>query len=111
MSGRPVETPTRASVQETTLDLLWIAGSVACFAGAGRAHLYRGVLAAAAPPEAFAGSEHLERALAGYTAVLNSLRHPFQVQVRTEHTDVDAYVQRWETRGRQLPSGASRARA
>jgi hypothetical protein len=103
MSSRPAEVPARASVQETTLDLLWIADGVACFAGVGHTRLYRGVLAAAAPPEAFAGSEHIERALAGYTALLNSLRHPLEVQVRTHATDVDAYVERWETRSRLLP--------
>jgi hypothetical protein len=76
---------------------------VACFAGIGHGRLNRGVLAAAPPPEAFAGSEHIERALAGYTTLLNSLRHPLQVQVRTDATDVDAYVERWETRTRLLP--------
>jgi hypothetical protein len=103
MTGRPADPAARASLQETTLDLLWIADGVACFAGAGRARLYRAVLAAAPPPEAFAGSEHADRALDGYVAVLNSLTHPLQILVRPDPTDVDAYAERWQARSRRLP--------
>jgi hypothetical protein len=100
-SARP--TPSPSSIQETTLDLLWIADSVACFAGVGKRQLYRAVLSLAGPPEAFAGSEHAERALAGYAAVLNGLEHPVQFLVRGEALDISGYADRWETAALRLP--------
>jgi hypothetical protein len=98
-----VTTSCPSSVQETTLDLLWIADGVACFAGPKRAPLYRAVLAAAAPPEAFAGSEHVERALAGYAAVLNGLEHPLHLLTRTVEMDVATYGARWDSAAGRLP--------
>jgi hypothetical protein len=91
-----------SSVQETALDLLWIADGVACFAGAGAARLYRAVLALAGPPEAFAGSDHAERALAAYAAFLNSLEVPLQFLVTAAHLDVDGYAAGWDARERAL---------
>jgi len=97
-----------SSIQETTLDLLWIAHDVACFAGLGKSLLYRAVLAVAGPPEAFAGSDHADRALAGYAAFLNSLQCTVQFLVHAEDVDAGAYAQRWEARVRQLPPALAR---
>jgi hypothetical protein len=93
-----------SSIQETTLDLLWIDNGVVCFAGTKSAPLYRAVLAVAGPPEAFAGSEHADRALAGYGAVLNGLEHPLHLLMRSEEMDVAAYAARWDTAAGRLPS-------
>jgi hypothetical protein len=101
---QPARITTRpSSIQEATLDLLWIADRVACFAGPKHAPLYRAVLAVAGPPEAFAGSEHAERALAGYAAVLNGLEHPLQLLARTEEMDVATYAGRWDNAASRLP--------
>jgi hypothetical protein len=102
--SRPGNTTHLSSIQETTLDLLWIADGAVCFAGSKRAPLYRAVLAVAGPPEAFAGSEHAERALSGYAAVLNGLEHPLQLLTRTEDMDVAAYAARWENAAARLPA-------
>src|SRR5438093_10289670 len=94
----------RASIQATTLDLLWIHDGVVCFAGAGGgAPLFRAVLALEGPahtPRALAAGD--PGALAGYRALLGHLDHPLQVLVRTEPVDATARAARWETRATAL---------
>src|SRR5437870_8491546 len=94
----------RASIQATTLDLLWIHDSVVCFAGARvGAPLFRAVLALDGPahtPRALAAGD--PGALAGYRALLGHLDHPLQVLVRTEPVDATVRAARWETRAATL---------
>src|SRR5438105_1880512 len=86
----PTGRQSRASIQATTLDLLWIHEGVACFAGArSNAPLFRAVLAVDGPahtPRALAATD--PGALAGYRALLGHLDHPLQVLVRSEPLDV-----------------------
>jgi len=101
--------PTRswpgASIQATTLDLLWIHDGVVCFAGARRdAPLFRAILALDGPahtPRALAAGD--PGALAGYRALLGQLDHPLQVLVRAEPVDTAARSARWEARAAVLP--------
>jgi hypothetical protein len=95
----------RASIQATTLDLLWISGSVVCFAGPRpEAPLYRAVVAASGPPQTPRGlAESGAGALAGYRAMLGGLDHPIQVLVRPEAFDAAGEAARWETRAAALP--------
>src|SRR5256885_4269851 len=95
----------RASIQATTLDLLWIHDGVVCFAGGrGGAPLFRAVLALGGPahtPRALAAGN--PGALAGYRALLGHLDHPLQVLVRTEPVDAADRSARWEGRAGILP--------
>src|ERR687885_801766 len=71
----------RASIQATTLDLLWIHDGVVCFAGPpGAAPSFRAVL-----------------------ALLGHLAHMLQVLVRTEPMDATAMAARWDARAAVLP--------
>jgi hypothetical protein len=101
----PTGSRPRASIQGTTLDLLWIRDSVVCFAGArSDAPLFRAVLALDGPvhtPRAVAAID--PGALAGYRALLGQLDHPLQVLVRTELVDVAARAARWDARAAVLP--------
>jgi hypothetical protein len=100
------ETRRRASIQATTLDLLWISVGVVCFAGPQPdAPLYRAVLTVAGPPQTPRGlAESGAGALAGYRALLGGLDHPVQVLVRPELFDAGAEAVRWEARAPELPA-------
>jgi hypothetical protein len=102
--SRP-EARRRASIQATTLDLLWISGGVVCFAGPRPdAPLYRAVLAASGPPQTPRGlAESSAGALAGYRALLGGLDHLVQILVRPEPLDVASEAARWEARAATLP--------
>ena len=94
----------RASIQATTLDLLWISAGVVCFAGPRPdAPLFRAILGLAGPPQTPRGlAEAGAGALAGYRAVLGGLDHPFQILVRPELFDAAAEAARWEARASVL---------
>jgi hypothetical protein len=94
------ETRRQASIQATTLDLLWISGGVACLAGPHPdAPLYRAILALAGPPQTPRGlAESGAGALAGYRAMLGGLDHPIQILVRPERFDASADAARWDAR-------------
>ena len=98
------ETRRRASIQATTLDLLWISGGVVCFAGPRPdAQLYRAILAVTGPPQTPRGLAESEAgALAGYRALLGGLDHPVQILVRPELLDAGAEATRWDTRAAAL---------
>jgi len=97
--------PRRASIQATTLDLLWIRDGVVCFAGArDSAPLLRAVLSLDGPahtPRALADAD--PGALAGYRALLGSLDHRVQVLVRTEAANTAAEAARWDACAGNLP--------
>jgi hypothetical protein len=104
--GQPrSETRRRASIQATTLDLLWISGGVVCFAGPQPdAQLYRAILAVAGPPQTPRGlAESGAGALAGYRAMLSGLDHPVQILVHPEPFDAAAEAARWDARAAALP--------
>jgi hypothetical protein len=104
--GQPrSQTRRRASIQATTLDLLWISGSVVCLAGPQPdAPLYRAVLTLAGPPQTPRGlAESGAGALAGYRAMLGGLDHPIQIMVRPERFDAAAEAARWDARASVLP--------
>jgi hypothetical protein len=104
-TGQPrSEMRRRASIQATTLDLLWISGGVVCFAGPRPdAQLYRAILAVAGPPQTPRGlAESCAGALAGYRALLGGLDHPVQILVRPELFDAGAEATRWDTRAAAL---------
>jgi hypothetical protein len=90
----------RASIQATTLDLLWISGSVVCLAGPQPdAPLYRAILALGGPPQTPRGlAESGAGALTGYRVMLAGLEHPIQILVRPERFDTAAEAARWDTR-------------
>jgi hypothetical protein len=102
---RHSETRRQASIQATTLDLLWISGSVACFAGPRpEAALYRAILVLAGPPQTPRGLAEAESgALAGYRALLGGLDHRVQILVRPEPFDAAAEAARWDARAAALP--------
>ena len=102
--GQPrSETPTRASIQATTLDLLWISGGVVCFAGPRPdAALYRAILVLAGPSQTPHGLAE-SGVLAGYRAMLGGLEHPVQILVRPEPFDAASEAARWDARAAALP--------
>jgi hypothetical protein len=99
--GQPrSDTRRRASIQATTLDLLWISGGVVCFAGPqSGTPLYRAILGLAGPPQTPRGlAESGGGALAGYRAMLGGLDHPIQILVRPERFDAAAEAAHWDAR-------------
>src|SRR5438128_10832564 len=94
----------RASIQATTLDLLWIHDGVVCFAGArGGVPVFRAILALDGPahtPRALVTGD--PGVLAGYRALLGQLGHPLQALVRAEPVDAAARAARWNTRAAAL---------
>ena len=105
--GQPrSETRRRASIQATTLDLLWISGGVVCFAGPRpEAPLYRAILAMAGPPQTPRGlAEANAGVLGGYRAMLGGLDHAVQILVRPQPFDAGAVATRWDARAAALPA-------
>ena len=100
-----------ASVQGTSLDVVWIRDSVVCFGSRSNDRCYRGVLAAEGPPEAFAQEvERLQPLLDGFAGFLNgfgqsAIGSPAAIQllVRAETADLSEYAAKLEARARQLP--------
>jgi len=105
-----------ASLQETTLDLVWIRDSVVCLGSRPADHCYRAVLAVQGPPEAFAQEdERLQPVLDGFASFLNALGQPgvapptaLQTLVLAEPTDLADYAARLERRAAVLPPHLAR---
>jgi hypothetical protein len=101
----PTGSRPRASIQGTTLDLLWIHNGMVCFAGVrSAAPLFRAVLALDGPahaPRTLAAAD--PGSLAGYRALLGHLDHTLQVLVRAEPVDAASRAARWENRAAVLP--------
>ena len=108
-----VEVATLASIQETTLDVVWIRDGVVCFGGRAAEHCYRAVLTTEGPPEAFAvEADRVQPALDAFASFLNGLAYPIQVLVRALPIDLASYARRLEDRAVDLPPGlAASARA
>ncbi|HEY1296982.1 MAG TPA: hypothetical protein VGJ60_28230 [Chloroflexota bacterium] len=101
----------QASVQATSIDVVWIRDRVVCLGSRRSDRRYRGVLAAEGPPEAFGQEiERLQPLLDGFAGFLNGLGQPaigspagIQIMVRAERADLSAHAARLEARARQLP--------
>jgi len=94
-----------ASVQATTVDLLWIRNRVVCFGTARGERSYRAALAVEGPPEAFAAEpERSEPAVNAFAGFLNALGHAVQVLVVPRPASLDTYAARLEMRAAALPS-------
>jgi hypothetical protein len=100
-----------ASVQETSLDILWIRERVVCLSTRGSACSYRAVLTVEGPPEAFAQEdERVQPVLDGFAQFLNALAQPgiqppaaVQVLVLAQPADLGDYATRLEQRASALP--------
>ena len=105
-----------ASVQETSLDIVWIRDGVVCLGSRSADRCYRAVLAVQGPPEAFAPEvERLQPLLDGFASFLNALGQPstlppaaLQALVLAEPTDLAEYAARLELRARALPPHLAR---
>jgi hypothetical protein len=100
-----------ASVQETSLDIVWIRDPVVCPGNRSADRCYRAVLAVQGPPEAFAPEvERLQPLLDGFASFLSALGQPstlppaaLQALVLADPTDLAEYPARLEHRARALP--------
>jgi hypothetical protein len=100
-----------ASVQATSIEVVWIRNRVVCLGSSRSDRCYRGVLATEGPPEAFAQEiERLQPLLDGFAGFLNGIGQPaigspaaIQIVVRAEKADLSEYAARLEARARQLP--------
>ena len=105
-----------ASVQETSLDIVWIRESVVCLGSRLADRCYRAVLAVEGPPEAFADEvERVQPLLDGFARFLNALGQPgvlppavVQALVLAEPTDLTEYATRLEERASALPPHLAR---
>ncbi len=105
-----------ASVQETSLDIVWIRESVVCLGSRLADRCYRAVLAVEGPPEAFAQEvERVQPLLDGFARFLNALGQPgvlpravVQALVLAEPTDLTEYATRLEERASALPPHLAR---
>jgi hypothetical protein len=107
---------TLASLQETSLDIVWIRDGVVCLGYRPAERCYRATLAVEGPPEAFA--QEVERAqplLDGFASFLNALGQSstlppgaLQALVRSEPTDLGEYAARLERRALMLPPHLAR---
>ena len=99
-----------ASVQDTSLDVVWIRERVVCLGHRLSDRCYRSALAVEGPPGAFAQEiERVHPMLDGFAAFLNafgqsSVGRPSGVQilVRAEPGDLSEYATRLETRAKEL---------
>jgi hypothetical protein len=106
-----------ASVQETSLDILWIRDGTVCLGLRPADRCYRAVLAVEGPPEAFAQEvERVQPLLDAFARFLNALGQPgvlpptaLQVLVLAEPTDLAGYAARLEERATALPPQLARA--
>ena len=102
---------TMASVQDTSLDVVWIRDGVVALGYRAADRCYRAVLAVEGPPEAFAAeADRVEPLVAGFAGFLNALSQAsvlppcgLQVLVRAERTDLSEYAARLEQRALCLP--------
>ena len=95
---------TLASIQETTLDVIWIRDGVVCFGTRAAERCYRAVLATEGPPEAFAAeADRVQPAIDAFASFLNGLAYPIQVLVRALPIDLASYARRLEDRAVDLP--------
>ena len=100
-----------ASVQGTSLDVVWIRDGVVCVGHQLSDRCYRGALAVAGPPEAFAQEiERVQPMLEGFAGFLNAFGQPsvgtpfgIQILVRAEPGDLSEYATRLEARAKDLP--------
>ncbi len=100
-----------ASVQGTSLDVVWIRDRVACLGQRLSYRCYRSVLAVEGPQEAFAQEiERVQPTLEGFAGFLNAFGQPsmgaaaaVQILVRAEPGDLSEYVTRLEARAKDLP--------
>ncbi len=105
-----------ASVQETTLDIVWIRDRVVCLGSRQADRCYRAVLAVEGPPEAFAQEvERVQPVLDGFAQFLNALGQPgvlppaaVQALVLAVPTDLSEYAARLEARAPALPPQLAR---
>jgi len=105
-----------ASLQETTLDLVWIRDGVVCLGNRPADQCYRAVLGVQGPPEAFAQeAERVQPLLDGFASFLNALGQPgvvpptaLQALVLAEPTDLADYAARLEQRATVLPPHLAR---
>ena len=105
-----------ASIQETSLDLVWIRDGVVCLGARPAERCYRAVLAVEGPPEAFAPEvERLQPLLDHFAGFLNALGQPgvlppaaLQALVLAEPADLAEYAARLEERAGGLPPGLAR---
>jgi len=107
---------TMASVQDTSLDVVWIRDGVVAFGYRTADRCYRAVLAVEGPPDAFAAeADRVEPLVAGFAGFLNALSQAsvlppsgLQVLVRSERTDLSKYAARLEQRALGLPVDLAR---
>jgi hypothetical protein len=100
-----------ASVQGTSLDVVWIRDRVACLGHRLSDRCYRSALAVEGPPEAFAQEiERVQPMLDGFAGFLNAFGQPsisppaaVQILVRAEPGDLSEYASRLEARAKHLP--------
>jgi hypothetical protein len=100
-----------ASVQDTSLDVVWIRDRVVCLGHRSSDRCYRSALAVEGPPEAFAQeAERVQPLLDGFAGFLNAFGQPsvgppsaVQILVRAEPGDLSQYATRLETRAKELP--------
>ena len=100
-----------ASVQDTSLDVVWIHDRVVCLGHRLSDRCYRGALAVEGPPEAFAQEiERVQPMLDGFAGFLNAFGQPsigapsaIQILVRAEPGDLSEYATRLEARAARLP--------
>lgn len=105
-----------ASVQDTSVDVVWIRDGVVALGYRAAHRCYRAVLAVEGPPEAFAAeAERVEPLVAGFAGFLNALSQAsvlppsgLQVLVRSERGDLSEYAARLEQRALVLPVGLAR---
>jgi hypothetical protein len=100
-----------ASVQDTSLDVVWIRDGVVCLGQRLGDRCYRSALAVQGPPEAFAQEiERVQPMLDGFAGFLNAFGQPsvgapsaIQILVRAEPGDLSEYATRLESRAKELP--------
>ncbi len=101
-----------ASVQDTSLDVVWIRERVVALGHRPADRCYRAALAAEGPPEAFAQeAERVQPLLDGFAGFLNAMSQPtiippaaLQVLVRAEPANLSEYAARLERRALALPA-------
>jgi hypothetical protein len=98
-----------ASVQDTSVDVVWIRDGVVALGYRPADRAYRAVLAVEGPPQAFAQEiERVQPLVDGFAGFLNALSQnavmpPVQVLVRAEPADLSEYASRLERRALALP--------
>jgi hypothetical protein len=105
-----------ASVQETSLDIVFIRDGVVCLGHRQAERCYRAALAVEAPPEAFAPEiERVQPLLDGFARFLNALGQAsalppaaLQALVLAEPADLAGYAARLEERAAALPPHLAR---